>query len=143
MKRSNLITLGLIILLLVGFITKRTMDNREKNLADLLRAEKINYEDLDMDFERIDDQEAIDQLLKFLAKYDVKRMKNRDWDSNVSGLKGFSLHLYGGDEIVIMSLFEDRIHFNSSFGPRIPYYHVTNGPVDMEWLEEFYGEFVD
>lgn len=142
MKRSHLIILSVIIILLAGFITKWTMDRSENNLADLLRLDKINYEVLDIDHNRIDNQQAINQLFTFLAKYDVKKMKNRDWDSNVSGLRGFFLHLYGDDEIVIMSLFEDRIHINSSFGPGFPYYHVMNGPVDMDWLRDFYEGFV-
>ncbi|WP_422122438.1 hypothetical protein DHX103_11585 [Planococcus sp. X10-3] len=77
--------------------------------------------------------EAARELHDFFTQYDVKKMSDSDWDSDVSRETGFTVTLYTKDDIIIASIYENRMQLLNDGN----YYSVVNGPIDMEWVAAY------
>ncbi|MDN4608763.1 hypothetical protein [Sporosarcina highlanderae] len=110
-------------------------DHREKGLDDLITYKSSKFKAMELNFSdsRMEDTEPVEELMEFLGRYRVKKMKDTEWDSNVSGEKGFQVMIYLKGKTTGASIYENRLlSFNHS-----SYYKVLNGPVDMEWIDAF------
>lgn len=109
-------------------------DHREKGLDDLITYKASNFKTMEINFDwRTEEKEPVEELMEFLGQYRVKKMKDSEWDSNVSGEKGFQLMIYSKGKTTGASIYENRIlSFNHT-----SYYKVLNGPIDMEWIDAF------
>ncbi|MDV2580918.1 hypothetical protein [Alkalibacillus haloalkaliphilus] len=84
---------------------------------------------------RTDEREHADKLNEFLSQYQVKRVRHRDWDSDVSNENGFRITIYSDGRPILASVYEERM-LDVGTGP----YKVVNGPIDIEWVENFIEE---
>ncbi|QPC48239.1 hypothetical protein [Mangrovibacillus cuniculi] len=112
---------------------------REKDLLEVMRYNPDQVVGVEFDMYgkpegwRDESGEAERELNQFLSQYKVKRMSESDWDSDVSKEKGFELIMMMEKKLVGVSIYEDRmISYRGG-----SYYSIENGPVDMEWVEEF------
>lgn len=96
--------------------------------------ETIHLElELGGDVYRFEDEKAMAEWKTFLGQYDVKKMNDREWDSNVSQETGFLMRIVLDDHWTGGSIYEHRI---LSFD-KGPYYELVNDPIDMEWVQSF------
>lgn len=110
---------------------------REKDLLDVMSYNPNQVVAVEFDMYgksegwRDESGEAERELNQFLSKYKIKRMRDSDWDSDVSKEKGFQLTLMMEKKVMGASIYEDRMIRGGS------YYSIENGPIDMKWVEEF------
>ncbi|MFD1030274.1 hypothetical protein [Metaplanococcus flavidus] len=78
-------------------------------------------------------KEAAAELHDFFGQYEVKKMSDSDWDSDVSKETGLMLTLHMKNHIIIAYIYENRMHLLNDGN----YYSVMNGPIDMEWVAEY------
>ncbi|MDW0115590.1 hypothetical protein QTL97_01390 [Sporosarcina thermotolerans] len=110
-------------------------DHREKSLDELIKYQDNKFKAMEFNFSdwRIEEKEPVEEMLEFLSQYRVKKMKDSEWNSNVSGEKGFQVMVYLKGKTTGASIYENRIlSYNKT-----SYYKVLNGPIDMEWIEAF------
>jgi len=70
--------------------------------------------------------------MEFLNQYQVKRMKDSEWDPDLSGEQGFwTIIRYTEYKLTMAVLNEGRLVFTNE------YFKVVNGPIDMNWIENF------
>lgn len=115
-------------------------DHREKGLDELITYQDDKFKAMEFNFSdwRIEEKEPVEELLEFLGRYRVKKMKDSEWNGNVSGEKGFQFMVYMRGKSTGASIYENRIlSFNKT-----SYYKVLNGPIDMEWIEAFEDKYV-
>jgi len=136
MKNKNFIVL-IVGILLVFFIYSKYNEYKEKNLGDLYAYNESSFESLEFEYIGNDpwssnEKQPMEELTEFLSQYQVKKMKYSEWDSNLSGEKGFWAYTrYGKDKLVMVSIFGDRLILSNE------YYKVVNGSIDMNWIESF------
>lgn len=86
---------------------------------------------------KTDQKKHAEEFSELLSQYRVKKMKSRDWDSDVSTENGFFITIYSDDNpIVLASIYENRLVFYNNG----EYYKVLNGPIDMGWVNKMYNE---
>src|SRR5690625_8048322 len=76
-----------------------------------------------------DDRKLIGEMLTFLETYEVKKMKNHDWDNDVSKETSFTVEFHEKSSITYMAVHEDRMNV---MGKTNGYYNILNGPVDLK-----------
>lgn len=111
---------------------------KEKGLDDVINYNIENVDYLAINNElKTDKKENIKDLSKLLSQYRVKKMKESDWDSDVSKENGFFISIYSnGEPIILASIYENRlVLYNTG-----EYYEVLNGPIDMGWVDKVYSE---
>ncbi|WP_042143390.1 hypothetical protein [Paucisalibacillus sp. EB02] len=109
-------------------------DYREKGLEDVIGFNTANVDYIIInDDVKTDKMEHAEALKDFLSQYRVKKMKDREWDGDVSNEKGFRITIYSNGKPISASIYENHLHYKNSG----EYYKVLNGPIDMEWIEEF------
>ncbi|MBT2692069.1 hypothetical protein [Bacillus sp. ISL-55] len=141
MNKKNFYILSIVILLLLIFGVTRWVDYREKNLADLLDAskiEKIYYNQLPIKDEKaaynrqLTDDQSIQELISFLSQYKVKKIGDRDFVTEYPE-EQFQFQMeYEDNRVTMPSLIEREVLLFDMYQ-----FEITNGPVDYEWLEEF------
>lgn len=144
MKKKNFYILSIAILILLIYGVAKWDDYREKNLASLLdtsEIEKIYYNQLPIKDEKaaynrqLTNDQSIKELISFLSQYKVKKVGERDFVSEYPE-EQFQFQLeYKDERITMPSLIEKDILLHDLYQ-----YHITNGPVDYEWLERFLEE---
>lgn len=110
-------------------------NHREKGLDDLFTYQASTFMSMEFDHFawRTKETEPVEELMGFLSQYRVKKMKDFEWNSNVSGEKGFEVMIYLKGKTTGASIYENRLlSYNYA-----SYYKVLNGPIDMEWIEAF------
>lgn len=112
-------------------------DHREKGLDEVIsfnstKFTSFEFESNPYDSWKTDEQEPVEELIGFLSQYRVKKMKDAEWDSNVSKEKGFRITIFSKDEVMFAYIYENRALFLKG-----GYYNVVNGPIDMEWVEKY------
>lgn len=139
-ENRNLIRGAVLLVLLVVHVID---ENREKNLSNLLDFDMKGFESMSIntgegeEFDWItDDREHAEALTDFLGQYDVKRMKDSEWNHDVSKEDGFEVFLKAKGETTIAFIYESRIHFLNDRN----YYIVLNEPVDIEWMRRYIEE---
>lgn len=111
---------------------------KDKGLDEVINYNIENFDYLVINNElKTDKKEHAEELSELLGHYQVKKMKDRDWDSDVSKENGFLITIYSNDEpILLASIYENRLVFYNDG----EYYKVLNGPIDMGWLEKMYNK---
>lgn len=135
---------SIIIILLVALIIVYTVDKideyGEKNLGELVSLIDKNVEKIHVHYGNpkpfiIEDVDKVNELNNFLSQYKVEKMKEHEWESYVGGTKGFSFDVLMEKNVVMVSLYEERLNiFGTNNGG---YYRVLNGPINVEWIEKF------
>src|SRR5690625_6428699 len=59
---------------------------------------------------RTDDKKLIEEMLSFLENYEVKKIQNRDWDSDVSKETSFRVEFYEKERITHMVILRSEEH---------------------------------
>jgi len=144
LKKKNFYILSIAILILLIYGVAKWDDYREKNLASLLdtsEIEKIYYNQLPIKDEKaaynrqLTNDQSIKELISFLSQYKVEKVGERDFVSEYPE-EQFQFQLeYKDERITMPSLIEKDILLHDLYQ-----YHITNGPVDYEWLERFLEE---
>ena len=81
----------------------------------------------------VDDTAEIDNLLTFLQDYHVRKLKPEEISVN-DDIEHFSIHLQDADNNSITILVnENLIIQNASL-----YYEIVDGPLDVDWLVQFF-----
>ncbi|QST02893.1 hypothetical protein IMZ31_20305 (plasmid) [Pontibacillus sp. ALD_SL1] len=136
--------LFIISVVIIFFALKHFLDYGEKDLNRVIGYDLSKFESLVVNktteqFEWRTDQTAhAETLQEFLSSYRVKRMKDYEWDSDVSKEKGFTLSITLTDKAVPITadIFEKRILFYNEG----KYYQVLNYPIDVEWVYTYVTE---
>ncbi|MCZ0703530.1 hypothetical protein J2T56_001731 [Natronobacillus azotifigens] len=76
-----------------------------------------------------DNREQIEQVTHFFSQYQGKKMKDRDWDGDVSNENGFKVSVYTEDKVIVASIYEERI-LSLNAGA----YWIVGEPVDVDWV---------
>ncbi|CEG27073.1 hypothetical protein [Bacillus sp. B-jedd] len=140
MKKKWYLIIGIAII--IFFSIKYYDDHREKGLDDLISYKLTQFESLsihegpDRPYWTTEKREHAEKFQDFLSQYRVKRMKDFEWNSDVSKEKGFQVTIYVKGKPLIASIYETRLLFLN----KGKYYKVINGPVDMEWVNDFVRE---
>lgn len=113
-------------------------ENREKGLDEVIQFQPkhVDFILIGHDHIRTDKEEHAKQLKELLSQYRVKKMKDSDWDADVSREKGFQITIYEKGKPIIAFVYENRV---SSLN-RGNYYYVLNGPINLTWFEQFFEE---
>lgn len=111
-------------------------DHREKGLVELFSYQASNFVAMNFNYEgwRTEETVPVEELLEFLSQYRVKKMKDSEWNQNVSMERGFEFLIFPkngkGSGAYIHP---NRLMLFNKPG----YYKVLNGPIDMEWIDAF------
>ncbi|MFA9558526.1 hypothetical protein ACERII_14560 [Evansella sp. AB-rgal1] len=140
--RKGKVFLSLLIIVPITVFSLNLFDvYREKGLDEVINYRESNFESLvfnegNPEYEwRTDNKEQAEEIRNFLSQYRVKRMKDREWDSDVSSEKGVRITVYTKGNPIITSIYEERV-LDVGSGP----YWVVNGPIDVEWLINYMEE---
>ncbi|MDW0117102.1 hypothetical protein QTL97_09155 [Sporosarcina thermotolerans] len=135
----------LLIALLIGGIyamLETINDYNEKSFDELFESMNAEFDSLTFNKPpmngspaetwKIIDEVEVDELLKFLQQYSVKKIKSEDVDlyGSMDELS-ISLQDSQGNSLTIM-VAENLIIQNSAF-----YYEIIDGPLDMNWIVRF------
>lgn len=137
-KSSFKFIIAIIIILPIGLVAITNYNEyKVKNLENILRFDPTKVESMSFIFDgniawENSDVEASKELYNFLSQYKVKKMRNNEWDGDVSKETGFIFTASTKSAIIIVSVFENRL-MRSDAG----HYLVTNGPIDMEWIVKY------
>ncbi|WP_456278825.1 hypothetical protein [Bacillus sp. AK128] len=134
----------IVVVIIVFLSIKYFNDHREKGLDDVISYDISNFESLSFNegterFEwKTDKKEHAEEFKDFLNQYRVKRMKDSEWNSDVSQEEGFIVNIYSkGKQIPITaSIYEKRVHFFNEGN----YYKVINEQIDIEWVKNYITE---
>ncbi len=137
----NIHFIGIIVVALL-FSWNLYDDHREKRLDELFSYQTSNFVAMNFNYEgwRTEETEPVEELLEFLSQYRVKKMKDSEWDQNVSMERGFGFLIFpkkgkGSGA----SIHPNRLMLFNKPG----YYKVLNGPIDMEWIDAFNKKYGD
>jgi len=139
MKNKWYLIIGVVIII---FSVKYFNDYREKGLDDVISYDISNFESLSFNegterFEwRTNKKEHAEKFKDFLSQYRVKRMKDNEWDSDVSKEEGFTVTIYSNGKPIGASIYEKRVHFFNEG----KYYNVINEPIDVDWVKNYIKE---
>lgn len=119
----------------IKFEWVKEISEREKGLDNVISYDTTNFDYIEIDHRwKTDKQERAEELINFLSQ-SSKKIKNYEWDSDVSKEKGFTATIYTKGKPVIASIYENRlVYYNDG-----AYYKVTKWPIDMGWLEKIFN----
>jgi hypothetical protein len=115
-------------------------DYREKDLVDVLQAEKIeeilySFDDASLLDESVTNQESIEKLKNFLSRYRVKKEGPKNFTTQYPD-EQFSFQLvYEDGRSTLPSMIEGDVLLLDH-----DQYTIINGPVDYDWIERFFSE---
>lgn len=118
----------------------RWNDYREKDLVEVLQAEKIeeilySLDDASLLDESVTNQESIEKLKDFLSRYRVKKEGPKNFTTQYPH-EQFSFQLiYEDGRSTLPSMIEGDVLLLDH-----DQYTIINGPVDYDWIERFFSE---
>ncbi|MFC7321660.1 hypothetical protein [Halobacillus campisalis] len=134
-----------IIILGIFFSLKILNDYREKSLVDVISYHPGDYQSLGFTNDRGNvssdqvyewwsyDKEPADELIEFLRQYRVKKIKYEKFEERLTKEESFEFAIrHSNANPVTGMVMENVIHMYNE-----DYYEVVNGPVNMEWIEEY------
>ena len=128
----------LVIVVALGFVfgILRWNDNREKELVDVLEADKIVEIRYGIDdviiIDIINDEKSIQELLEFFSQYRVKKDGPRNFTSEFPDEQFSFTFEYEDERFTLPTLFErDFVLIEND------QYRITNGPIDYKRIEDF------
>ncbi|GLO65249.1 hypothetical protein MACH08_10330 [Oceanobacillus kimchii] len=77
-------------------------------------------------------------MVEFLSQYQVKKINDRDWNSDVSKETGFMIEIRTENEVVMASIYENQLMSINNNGD---YYKVVNGPIEIRWVYDYIKGF--
>ena len=138
MNSKRYFVIGVIILIFLSI--KFYDDHRVKGLGDVIEYDINKFETLTFNegymdnFDwRTDQKEHVEELDHFLSPYRVKKMKDKEWNQDVSEEEGFKMTIYTRGGPIIAFIYEHRLLFLNEHH----YYEVVNGPIDIDWVESY------
>jgi hypothetical protein len=113
---------------------------REKSLLNVIGDKSSDVELLEFhldgsEYWQSENEEAIEELFDFLGQYNVKKISNHDWDSDVSKELSFRFTVFTENDINIVSIHENRLSILSRNNSG--YYSIMDEPVNLEWITSF------
>lgn len=146
LKNSKSFKLFIIVMMAIPitlFFAKIMNEYKEKNLDDVINYQSTAFNDFEFKFIgdhydewKTNEQETVEELIEFLSQYRVKKMKDDEWDSDVSQEKGFYMTIFLDGKPNMISIYEDRVLLYRSGG-----YKVVNGPIDIDWVEKYHEKY--
>lgn len=137
-KSSKIIFL--FIVLLGTLLIWKTNDYKEKRLSDVINYDTTKFEHFAFEYRGdendswiSDDNETFEELLNFLSKYEVKKVKSTDVDVK-NREEGFDIFisLKGKADSDMYTIWEGYISKGGS-----DHYELLNGSIDMEWIKAY------
>ncbi|MCG3086663.1 hypothetical protein [Sporosarcina cyprini] len=134
-----------IVAMAIFFSLKVFNEYRERNLVDVMRYKSSDFYALgvikdvnevpkDKGYEwYTKDKEPVNELLEYLGSYRVKKIKEEEFTANQYQGERFEFtitHAKSNPSIVWIGANHVQVLVGN-------YYEVVNGPIDMEWIEEF------
>ncbi|WP_339216651.1 hypothetical protein [Ornithinibacillus sp. FSL M8-0202] len=74
-----------------------------------------------------------------MSQYNVKKISNNDWNSDVSKELSFRFTMITKNDVIAVSIHEDRLSFHGNHNRG--YYSVINGPVNTQWVKIFNDKY--
>ncbi|OCA81685.1 hypothetical protein A8F94_22780 [Bacillus sp. FJAT-27225] len=142
MKNRRYLLIGLAGII-IFFSIKMYNDYKEKGLNDLIGSDLSEFdylvfnEGVEQYQARTDQADHAKKLNDFFSQYRVKRMKDDEWNPDVSNERGFNLTIYENGKPIIAHIYENRLLFLNDGN----YYTVVNGPIDMDWIKRYTNQF--
>ncbi|MFS0752594.1 hypothetical protein [Oceanobacillus sp. 1P07AA] len=134
----TMITL-LIIIPIIIFSFTVFHEYKIKSLEELLEYDQSSFEAVFVNHQEItEDYQAAEEIVEFLSQYQVKKMNDREWSSDVSKEDGFMIEIRTENEIVMASIYENRLMSLNNNGD---YYKVANGPIEIQWMYDYIKGF--
>lgn len=141
-RKSKIIFLIVFLMALVGalLIWKTTNDYKEKSLSDVINYDvskfvhfAFEYRGHENDSWISDDNKTFEELLNFLSKYEVKKVKYSDVDIK-NKEEGFGIFVLskGKSDTDMYTFWENYVSVGGS-----NHYELLNGPIDMEWFKAY------
>ena len=142
-KKTKITSLFVLLIVLVGalLVWKTTNDYKEKKLSDIINYDATKFEGFafeyrgdDNDVWNNDGHKTFEELLNFLSKYKVKKVKNTDVKVK-NKEDGFDIFVSvkGKSDADMYTFWENYV----SSGFDSDHYELVNGPIDMEWIKAF------
>ena len=138
-KNKYVYVFVIVVALAFVFGILRWNDYREKELVDVLEADKIVAIQYEMDdvyiLDSVIDEKSIQELLEFFSQYKVKKEGPRNFTTKFPDEQFSFTFEYEDERITLPTLFERDVVL-------IEYdqYKITNGPIDYKWIENFMKE---
>lgn len=141
LKHFKLIITILVLIPMIIFAINKIDEYREKNLGDLVSyfpEEKFVTLEISLNKESdvrlsTENFELTQEFINFLSHYDVKIMKDNDWESRIP--RGINFTIITEDKAIMGGIYEERLYV---MGTRYDaYYHVVDDSIDISWLENF------
>ena len=137
-KFAYLIVSILLFILFSSFF--RWNDYRQKELVDILNAEKITeirfnvlpFDESVVYNTVVTDEKSIQELMDFFSQYQIKKQGRRDFTSKHPEEQFTFQVAYHDKRINLPSLIERDVVLIDD-----DQYTVTNGPIDYTWIENF------
>lgn len=138
-KRRAVIVSVLAVLFVGNFVYQYWDDHREKSVeAALSRYSEPEVVSLNLYSEgyisQLKQEEGIKELLHFLNQYKIQKIESGGI-GKVYSIEWENDSFFSGPAAVIIRIKENEISINED------YYKVLNGPVDMEWFQDFYKTY--
>ena len=134
---------GLVVVIVIFFSMKIYNEYREKSLDEVIGYYSSSLHSFVFKFIgdniewKTDKEVPLEELIEFLSRYQVKKMKDVEWNSDVSKEEGFDISIYSKGKPILVSIYEERIHLLSGHG----YYKVINGPINMDWVKKYHERY--
>ncbi|MCT1578763.1 hypothetical protein M3E13_17975 [Oceanobacillus kimchii] len=134
----TLITVLMFIPIIV-FSVSMLNEYKTKSLKELLEYDKSSFEAVFVNHQKMtEDHQAVKKMVKFLSQYQVKKINDRDWNSDVSKETGFMIEIRTENEVVMASIYENQLMSINNNGD---YYKVVNGPIEIRWVYDYIKGF--
>ncbi|PKR76912.1 hypothetical protein CEY16_13990 [Halalkalibacillus sediminis] len=138
LKKGVLFTATMIAIPISVFSLMYLYEYRERELDVVISPHAEGFESISFygDYEwRTDEKDNFDELNEFLGQYRVEKMKDDEWNSDVSNEKGIHFNIISNTHLSA-SIYEERIHLYPE-----GYFKVLNGPIDIDWVRNYIEEY--
>lgn len=141
---------GIVITVFILLISLKIFnDNRERDFDDLIGYKHRDFHSMgfitdigkvpdDRAYEWLtEEKEVVEELLEFLSQYRIKRISEAQFNEKINSKDRFEFTInHSKANPSIVWVFGDRVHILVGH-----YYEVLNGPIDMEWINEFNDKY--
>ncbi|MBT2600988.1 MULTISPECIES: hypothetical protein [unclassified Oceanobacillus] len=124
---------------IIVFSVSMLNEYKTKSLKELLEYDKSSFEAVFVNHQKMtEDHQAVKKMVEFLSQYQVKKINDRDWNSDVSKETGFMIEIRTENEVVMASIYENQLMSINNNGD---YYKVVNGPIEIRWVYDYIKGF--
>ncbi|HSI66171.1 MAG TPA: hypothetical protein VK947_02070 [Planococcus sp. (in: firmicutes)] len=140
-NRKNILIVVITILLILIITVIASISFKEPTLGKVLATNSEDFKSFefvkhgeDLSEWQSTDKSQFDELINFLENYEVEKMDNTEWNSDVSKEEGFVVSIHSQESSLVASIYKERLVIYEDGGY---YYYIKNGPIDMQWIQEF------